>query len=182
MKLAAIYKVVEATLAIWPPYVDFLEAHQHMPQQEEIEVTSDLGVPLTITSAKTGDKRITVRLLEQDAETTTAIVAYEPEFTFYSQRQVDYFVRTQRWVIDTKSDKTKGKSGTGINRKLNDEIADRERLDRANGRIFEYFKQTGPGEFEMKFNRPDSPGNWFQLPVNAFDQRIGVVNLFDFYH
>ena len=65
-------------------------------------------------------------------------------------------------MIDSKSDKSKGKSGaTGINRKLNDEIADRERLDRANGRIFEYLKQTGPGEFEMKFNRPDSGSKWF---------------------
>lgn len=83
-------------------------------------------------------------------------------------------MRTQQWVIDTRGDKSKGKNGgSGINRKLNDEIADRERLDRANGRIFEYLKQTGPGEFEMKFNR---------LPMNAFDQRIGVVNLFDFFH
>ena len=84
IKLATIYEVVEANLDLWPKYIDFMNSHQLMLQSEEIRVSSDFGAPLTITSAKTGDKRVTVRLVEQDNNMTKAVVAYHPELTLFS--------------------------------------------------------------------------------------------------
>lgn len=90
---------------------------------------------------------------------------------------------TSRYAIEAKKSsdsatvkgngRTYGKAGAGnrgsakgssINKKINDEIADRERLDRANERFFEYFKQTGPGEYELRFDRPDNNLPWLQVP------------------
>jgi len=177
IKLATIYEVVEANLDLWPKYIDFMNSHQLMPQSEEIRVSSDFGAPLTITSAKTGDKRVTVRLVEQDNNMTKAVVAYHPELTLFSQRQVDFLTLTQKWAIETRADKAKGKGGgTGINRKLNDEIADREQAKKfaSKGRIFEYLRQEGLKDMS-DFGLP-------QVPINTFDTRYSVASLLDFFH
>ena len=155
------YHVITGYVEHEPKLLDFEDDLFGKTLTKEISLFANSSHKLTIKGVKTNDRRLWASVDGQTDNFSWIKVNFDPTMTTVTDETAKYHDLTRFYQLEAKqTDPKKPKAlklSSGINRKINDDIANRENKDRVKDRfMFEYFKQTGPAEFRVNVKLPDN--------------------------